>query len=404
MKLIYITVTMPFGNAEQFLIPEAFELVRQGQILIIPRSPLGDLVNTDAKGLRNVTVVQPLFSVEIISTAVCEFVRNPVKSLRALGILLLSRNLKILLKNLAVFPKSLWLSRIARKWGATHIHAHWATTTATMALIANQVSGISWSFTVHRGDIYEDNLLAEKVESASFVRCISYDGKRAVLGLIGEFFEPKITVLHMGVTIDPYRQFAPNKVNEGFVIGVPANLLPVKGHKYLIDACSILKEMMHHPFRCYLYGEGPLKQKLANYIDKKGLNDIVKIEGQLPRNKLMELYQTGQIDVVVIPSINTEDGQHEGIPVSLMEAMAYGIPVVSTNTGAIPELIGDGSGVMIKEKNAGALAEAIDRLIKDAEYYTVIAKRGKSEVLTHFNSASIAEALLRLFKAHAMRS
>lgn len=404
MRLIYITVTMPFGNVEQFFIPEVVELLRRGQeIMIVPRAPSGNIVNSDAKGLENVALSQPLLSLEIVWVAIGEIIRKPVKSLLALKILFRSRTFKILLKNLAIFPKGLWLSRIARKWGATHIHAHWATTTSTMALVANQISGIPWSFTAYRWDIIEKNLFEVKVQKASFVRFISESGVQMAREILkGEQLQGKIRVIHMGV---PFASFQANQFAEYTppVILCPAGLLPVKGHTYLLQAISILK---NRGVNCILKiaGEGGLREELKRHVKELNLIGTVQFLGYVPHNELLGFYRDGKVGIVVLPSVDLENGNHEGIPVCLMEAMAYGIPVVSTNTGAIPELLEDGSGVMVEEKNAGALAEAIARLIKDAEYYTVIAERGRGKVSRDFNSESIAEALLRLFKAHAKQS
>lgn len=396
MRLIYITVTMPFGNAEQFLIPEAFELVRQGQILIIPRSPLGDLVNTDAKGLRNVTVVQPLLSVEIMSTAVCEFVRNPVKSLRALGILLLSRNLKILLKNLAVFPKSLWLSRIARKWGATHIHAHWATTTATMALITNQVSGISWSFTVHRGDITANNLLKLKVQRASFVRIISENGVQMARKILARQLQEKIQVIHMGVALPPFpgNQFVGDNPS---VILCPARLLPVKGHTYLLQAISILKKR-HINCIVKIAGEGPLEQTLKEQVKALNLYQTVQFLGHIPHEKLLGLYRDGEVDIVVLPSVDLGKGNHEGIPVSLIEAMSYGVPVISTNAGGTPELLRGGAGILVSPKETTSLADAIELLIKDRALRLKLAESGRIRIMEDYSVKETVSKLTEFFR------
>jgi len=395
---------MPFGNAEQFFISEVIELMRHGkEIMIVPRSPSGDIINSDAKGLQNLTVSQPLLSLKILWVAVCEFARCPLKSLQAFGILFRSRSLKILSKNLAIFPKGLWLSRRAQDWGATHIHAQWATTTASMALVANQVSGISWSFTAHRWDIRENNLLEVKMQKASFVRFISERGVQMAREILkGEQLKEKIRVIHMGV---PFASFQANQFAEYTppVILCPAGLLPVKGHTYLLQAISILK---NRGVNCILKiaGVGGLRDELKRHVKELNLIGTVQFLGYVPHNELLGFYRDGKVGIVVLPSVDLGNGNHEGIPFSLIEAMAYGIPVVATNTGAIPELLGDGSGVMVEEKNAGALAEAIARLIKDTEYYKVIAERGRSKVSREFNSGSIAESLLRLFKVHAKQS
>ena len=154
MKLLYITVTMPFGSLEPFFIPEVQEMVRQGcQLRLVPRSPEAKVNNRDSQGLAELALARPLVCGEILAAAVGELLRHPIRALTGLAWLFRSRNLTTLLKNLMAYPKSLWIARLARQWGAEHIHAQWATVTSTMAMIASHVSGIPWSCTAHRGDI-----------------------------------------------------------------------------------------------------------------------------------------------------------------------------------------------------------------------------------------------------------
>ncbi len=106
MKLLYITVTMPFGECEPFFIPEVQEMVRQGcQLLIVPRSPSAEVNNRDAEGLVELALSRPLLCGEILAVALGEFLRRPIRSLTALGWLFRSRNLTTWLKNLAGVPQ-----------------------------------------------------------------------------------------------------------------------------------------------------------------------------------------------------------------------------------------------------------------------------------------------------------
>jgi glycosyltransferase involved in cell wall biosynthesis len=387
---------MPYGYGEQFLIPETIELLKQAQIKIIPRSPLNYFVNADAEKLRDITVVEPLLSFKIISTAVYEILRNPINSLRVLGKLLLNRNLKVLFKNLAVFPKSLWLSKIAQQWGATHIHAHWASTTSTMAMVAGIVARIPWSFTAHRGDIASDNLLEIKLKTASFTRFISANSLEMAKSFCLNTSGLRSKIIHMGVYVPPIHF---NQVSKKYlsVVFCPANLIPVKGHSYLVQAMAILRD---HGVKCILKiaGEGKLYLKLKNQVESLNLTKVVQFLGRIPHNNLLEFYSQGKVSIVVLPSINIAGGVHEGIPFSLIEAMAYGIPVISTNTGGIPELIGDGSGIMVEEKNPEAIAAAIKRLITDPFYYRSVSKLGREKVEKKFNISIISKELLDLFR------
>ena len=115
------------------------------------------------------------------------------------------------------------------------------------------------------------------------------------------------------------------------------------------------------------------------------LQKCVRFVGYVPHNKLMELYHSGKIDLLVLPSVSLLHNCHEGIPVSLMEAMACGIPVLSTTTGGIPELLHDGAGVMVPPQDAGGLADALERLIRDPDLRRRLAVAGRRRVEEEFN-------------------
>ena len=199
MNIIYVTSSLPHGKKEAFVIPEIQELNRRGhEVLIVPAYPRGEVLHGDAEPLVEHTVSEPLISAEIAKVAARELVRTPRKAFGALSCLFKSRSTDVLLKNLMIYAKGLWLAGLARSWRADHIHAHWATVPATMALIAGEVSKIPWSITAHRFDIEEDNLLEMKARKACFVRAISQRGAREFADRVraGTWLP---SVMHMGV-------------------------------------------------------------------------------------------------------------------------------------------------------------------------------------------------------------
>jgi len=300
-----------------------------------------------------------------------------------------------------VFSKAVFITELIRKNNIDHIHAHWGSTTATMAHIISKLSGIPWSFTLHRWDIKENNMLEEKVKSSKFVRCISENGKNELLEIIGTNFKNKIKVIHMGVKIPINVDKVNNDEKKYFRIITPADLLAVKGHKYLIEACSILIEEGIKNFECIFYGKGLIKNKLKELIRKKLLNNYIKLPGMIPHEKLMGIYKSKKVDIVILPSVNTKNGEHEGIPVALMEAMAYSIPVISTNAGGIPELLSDKAGVIVEEKNSQQLAIAIKKFIKNRNFREKIGRQGHERVCKKFNIKKNTEKLLELFEYYS---
>jgi len=200
----------------------------------------------------------------------------------------------------------------------------------------------------------------------------------------------------MGVKVSlGVSEFQKDKKN--LIIITPANLLEVKGHKYLIGACLILVNQGIKNFQCIFYGAGALRTELENLVKEKKLTDYIKMLGALPHEKLIGIYKNKKVDIVILPSINTKNGEHEGIPVALMEAMAHSIPVISTNTGGIPELLSDKAGVIVEEKNLKQLAIAIKKIIKNRNFREKIARKGYDRVCTDFNIRKNTKKLIKVF-------
>lgn len=375
-------------------------MIKQGnEIIIIPFRPADAIFHKDAESLRYITCHAKFFAPKVAAGFFLEFLRQPLKSILIIGkVLFNSRNLTIALKNISTIPKGFFSARILKKHKVEHIHSHWASTPSTVACIASYLSGISWSFTAHRWDIAENNLLKEKVKSASFVRSINEGGKNEIESIINDsLLTKKVMVIHMGVNIPELKQIEKKNKKE-FIMICPANLVPKKGHEYLIEACRFIADAGIN-FKCLIAGDGPLEHDLKSLVASLKLESHIDFLGRVPHDKLIGMYQNGMVDVVVLPSIETEDGQKEGIPVALMEAMAYGIPVISTNTGGIPELI-DGSGVLLPEKDPDAMAAAIEMLMNDTSFYIKLQKLGQDKVSKEFNLSENVKTLVKNINFH----
>ena len=400
-KVAFITSVTPFGSQETFILTELLALKRVGvEMIVIPRDLSGEIFHKKAEKLIEKTLCVPWLDINIMKIFMTFCLLHPLIFIRLVyRICFRARNLKIALKNAVMLPKAIYLSEILLQESVCHIHAHWASTTATMAFIISQVTGIPWSFTAHRWDIKENNILREKCKTAEFVRAISERGKKEIIEIIdNENVSQKIIVIHMGVDI-PEKDGGPGRASDMFTIMCPANLLPVKGHRYLLDACRILADK-GLKFSCLIAGDGPLEKDLKQFATNLKLDQSVEFMGRLSHQAIFELYDTGKIDAVVLPSIITDDGENEGIPVALIEAMSYGIPVISTGTGSIPELLGDGSGLTANQRDPEALAFSIERLMKDKHLYVQISGKGKDKIREEFSLDYTAEKLQKLFSAN----
>jgi colanic acid/amylovoran biosynthesis glycosyltransferase len=393
MRIVYVTSMLPYGPMEAFVIPEVQELRRTGNdVLIVPMRPRGEVLHQDAKELLSSTRHESAMSAAVVLTAARVAAASPVTCVRALSAFRASGGFRNFAVNMLTFPKALWLAQAARAWNADHIHAHWLSGTATMAYVASRVTGIPWSATAHRWDIYARNMVNEKLRSAAFVRAISQRGADDLSRIAG-VSERKADVIHMGVPMPERCPAKGGKQSQAPSIIVAANLREVKGHRYLIDAARILAHR-GIPFTIELAGDGPLRQELERNVHAGGLTDCVRFLGVVSHQVLLAGMQEGRWDVAVLPSVEMAGGEHEGIPVFLMEAMARGVPVVSTSTGSIPELLGGGAGVLVPHKDGVSLANAMEMLLVNPEARKEIGERGRRKVERDFGIQGVVTELL----------
>ncbi len=354
MRIAYVTALFPYEHGEGFLIEEVRALATQLRVFVVPvrletKSPYHPVFGATVLAL-------PLLSMSILALSIQEFLRHPFVVIREICQMLASdTRSKIVLKNLAVIPKALWLAARVRELGIEHIHAHWAGTTATMAWLAASIARVRWSFTAHRWDIDEANALGAKLRSARFARAISRRGLQQLREA-----EPRARLLFipMGVVVPPTVR-EPNS-SRSIRLLVPANLFEVKGHRYLLYALAQMKAS-GTVSSCDFAGTGPQLRALIELVADLQLADIVRFLGALPHSTIIRRYEEATVDLVVLPSIITATGEQEGVPVALMEAMAFGLPVISTQTGAIAELIED-AGILVPPKDSEALKDAITRV------------------------------------------
>lgn len=400
MTIAYITAQTPYGRGEQFILPEIIELVNNNnKVLVIPIRPdkkLGD--GFEPKQVSSYTIRIPLFNFYVLLISLFLFFKYPIKTLRILlNIFLHSGSISKIIKNLVVLPKGLVTGDIVKKKKIEHIHAHWASTPATVAYIASNISNIPWSLTCHRWDITENNMIKEKVRSCKFVRVINRRGFNEIINIVGDKYKSKCHIIHVGINIKTSNLYKKiNYCRESFIIATPANLIEVKGHKYLIEAIKQLNKEKYN-VTCKFYGDGVLKEQLQEMIEKEKLQNRVLIEGQINHDELMKLYEDKKIDCVVLPSITTESGEKEGIPVSLMEAMSYKVSVISTNTGGIPELLANDAGIIVEQKNSEQLKDAIKLLINNHNLKKKTSDIGFNKVCSEFNSHKVVNQLSNLF-------
>lgn len=291
------------------------------------------------------------------------------------------------LRTLALFPKAVWLARQLEREGIAHLHAHFATHPATMALIISSLTGIPFSFTVHAHDIQLDrSLLRWKLREARFVRSISEYNRRFLEQLYPEA-RGKIDVIHAGVPLPADVRPLPA---EPRILCVAAHK-PYKGLPVLIEACRILRRE-GVAFHCDVVGDGPMRTSL----EAMNHDGVVTLLG--PRNENEVARMMDEAMMFVLPSIIAPDGQMEGIPVALMEALAHGRPTVTTRISGIPELVRDGeNGLLVAPGDPLALARAMRTVLEDHEQARAMGASGREAVRREFELSRCTAQLLARF-------
>nr|MBA2519581.1 glycosyltransferase family 4 protein [Chloroflexia bacterium] len=283
--------------------------------------------------------------------------------------------------------------------GITHVHAHFATSATSVALYLNQLTGITYSFTAHAKDIYADSVaedvLARKLRAARFAVTVSDYNQTHLDQFAGG---TPVVRIYNGLDL---RQFAPNGTRPDdppLVLGV-GRLVEKKGFPDLIRACAILRDEGGR-FRCQIVGKGPQEAELRALITELDLAGHVELVGALPRETLIELYP--RASVVVAPCIIGDDGNRDGLPTVLIEAMALGVPVVSTAVTGIPELVEHGqTGLLTAERDPVALAATLRQALASPERTRHLARAGRQRIEERFDLRTNITALRALFAGKA---
>jgi glycosyltransferase involved in cell wall biosynthesis len=395
VKIVYITRQLPFGRDEAFLVPEVEALLADGhELLVVPQMSNRLVVHDDIAAVLAHTRVLPGAG-EIAMATLSQVRREPGPMLKSFWALRRTRPRWRALLNGRAAAQGVWVGRIAHSWGADHIHAHWADLTATLAMQASQTSGIPWSFTAHRFDIVRNNLLAEKLRSARFGRFIAHETLALAARLVPSSAMARTMVLHLGVALPPPPQ-PPPPSRATPVLLCPARLVPVKGHQFLIEAASRLVAR-GIAFELWLAGDGPEQQAISRRIEQLSLGSCVHMLGTVPHAELLRWYREQKVDGVVLSSLDLGGGLHEGISVGLMEAMAHGIPSIGTRTGGLPELLGEGAGILIPPADAEALALALELVLTSATERDRLGRAGRKRIEAEFDVVPIVRELTRRF-------
>jgi colanic acid/amylovoran biosynthesis glycosyltransferase len=261
--------------------------------------------------------------------------------------------------------QALVLARLVAERGIRHLHAHFANVATTVARLAGRFASVPYSFTAHARDIFHEKVVPEKLgrklADARAVITVSDFNLKHLRGAYGPAAS-SVRCVYNGLDLSRFGYAAPVK-RPPTVISV-GRLVEKKGFGLLVDACQLLAKR-GRTFRCLIIGSGPLEEALRERITRLGLRDTVELVGPRPQEEVMRLVQDSA--VFAAPCVVGADGDRDGMPTVLLEAMALGTPCVSTDVTGIPEVLRDGeTGLMVPQHDALAVADAVERLLKDA--------------------------------------
>lgn len=264
-----------------------------------------------------------------------------------------------------------------------HIHAHFVSGPTSIALFLSRYMDIPYSFTMHASSIFIDfHMLKTKLQMCKKAVTISDYNKEYLLSEYGEEFASKIDVIHCGINLLAFQPEENEKTMPPLILAV-GQLVERKGMCYLVDACRLLNKKGME-FQCHIVGGGKEMKLLMEKVHKHRLGEVVVLLGRQPQERVKKLLQ--EASIFALPSIVTKFGGREGIPVALMEAMAMQLPVVSTKTVGIPELIeNEKEGLLVEQRNPEELASALEFLLKNSEVRIEMGRRGREKVAQQFN-------------------
>ncbi len=290
------------------------------------------------------------------------------------------------------FMEAVLLAEWMEQDGTRHLHVHFATPAATVALVLTRVSPVTFSITVHGPDEFYDvsaYRLVEKIEGARFLCAIGWFARSQLMKLSAPTHWQKMDITPLGV--DP-EQFRPRPFRESpkvFEVLCVGRLVPAKGQHVLLRAVERIRAT-GRPIFLRLVGDGPDRASLEATVRELGLSEDVRFEGPVSQDRIRSLYESA--DAFALASFA------EGIPVVLMEAMAMEVPCVSTRITGIPELIRDGiDGLLVAPANHEELAAAILRLMDDAELRRSIGEAGRRRVMDAYNLTPNIRKLAEVF-------
>lgn len=402
MKILYVTgnfkaLTHTFITRE---VQEVRDAGNEVQLLALrdgTDEPQSENPECDLSGCR---YIYPIGAVAIVTGTIGCMLTRPGRFLRAIRTAWSDPFDKP--RRRAKLFYELMVSTTLMKWvereGIEHIHAHLASSPTSYAMFLHLLTGVPFSFTGHAADVYRGRIaLKPKLQNAAGVVCISDYNRRHYLELVPGL--ARTPIIHCGINLADFPRREKDSVSDAPTVFAVGRCVPKKGFGDLLQALALLATE-GAGWSARIAGDGPLLPELKRQANELGLGDRVEFLGSVPQSTIRRELQTA--DLFALPSVPVADGDIDGIPVSLMEAMAVGCPVVSTEVSGIPELVVDGeSGLLTAPHAPRELADAMGRIVEDPQLYRKLSNGGRAMIEAEFDLARIGSQLTELFREAA---
>jgi glycosyltransferase involved in cell wall biosynthesis len=288
-----------------------------------------------------------------------------------------------------------------RRTGKTidHLHAHFAHDPALIAYLVHRMTGIPFSFTAHARDLYQvpEKVLTDRIRLArAVITCCG--SNLEYLNQIAPSQKWKFSLIYHGVNLQDF-QLVPKRdassVPEKPIVLSVGRLVEKKGFQDLMKALLIVKER-GEPFHCTIYGNGPLWEQLERWVEEHAMAGEVSLMGDCTQQELISIYQKATL--FVLTPVQTEDGDRDGIPNVLVEALAVGLPVITTAVAGIPELVDhDQNGLLYQSHDIDGISSGIIELLRNPDKRGQFGGAGSKKVREQFDVAQAAKKLKTLF-------
>ena len=293
----------------------------------------------------------------------------------------------------SLMVEALWLLPRMRERGISHVHAHFASDSAITAMLVQAIGGPSFSFTCHAKDIYRGTVdprqIAALLQHCAFAVTVCDANVEHLRRMVGTERASKLRRLYNGVDLASWTKVQALR-EPGLIVSV-GRLVEKKGFEVLIDALAILKQR-GTSFRAAIIGDGDQRAALAERARSLGLEHALTFTGALDQDAVRHWMARGS--VFALPCRIGADGNRDALPTALLEALAAGIPCVSTPVTGIPEILDHGAaGVLVEQDDPQATAHAMEALLGDPSRRATLARRGRQRAEQLFDSARNSKEL-----------